>query len=123
VQGWYSVRREWRKWTWAFLGVAFFFLFAWSMMFYSRIYRFTFIDWPFFGAMTVSSFVALLCSTGFAIMCLRNYDKGLAQWSEHNSSFVLLADSANDETYLAVQYMWRKNLGMMISNLIYSQLK
>ena len=84
------MRREWRKLTWAFLAVAFFFLFAWSMMFYSRIYRFTFVDWPFFGAMTVSSFVALLCSTGFAIMCARNYDKGLAQWSEHASSFVYL---------------------------------
>lgn len=80
MMGWYSVRREWRKLTWVFLAVAFFFLFAWSMMFYSRIYRFTFIDWPFFGAMTVSSFAALLCSTGFAIMCLRNYGKGLAEW-------------------------------------------
>ncbi|KAI9459849.1 hypothetical protein BJY52DRAFT_1186165 [Lactarius psammicola] len=80
MMGWYSVRREWRKLTWVFLGVAFFFVFAWSMMFYSRVYRFTFVDWPFFGAMTVSSFVALFCSTGFAVMCARNYDKGLAQW-------------------------------------------
>jgi hypothetical protein len=80
MMGWYSVRREWRKLTWVFLAVAFFFLFAWSMMFYSRIYRFTFVDWPFFGAMTVASFVALLCSTGFAIMCSRNYGQGLAEW-------------------------------------------
>jgi len=49
-------------------------------MFYSRIYRFTFIDWPFFGCMTIASFMALLCSIGFAVVCLRNYDKGLAQW-------------------------------------------
>jgi len=80
MMGWYSVRREWRKLTWVFLAVGFFFLFAWSMMFYSQIYRFTFVDWPFFGAMTVSSFVALLCTTGFAIICARNYDKGLAEW-------------------------------------------
>jgi hypothetical protein len=80
IMGWYSVRCEWRKLTWVFLAVAFFFLFAWSMMFYSQIYRFTFVDWPFFGAMTVASFVALLCSTGFAIICVRNYDKGLAEW-------------------------------------------
>jgi hypothetical protein len=95
VQGWYSVRREWRKLTWVFLAVAFFFLFAWSMMFYSRIYRFTFIDWPFFGSMTVASFVALLCSTGFAIMCSRNYGKGLAEWSKHDFSFSLFGDEAN----------------------------
>ncbi|KAH9019818.1 hypothetical protein EDB85DRAFT_2153467 [Lactarius pseudohatsudake] len=80
MMGWYSVRLEWRKLTWAFLAVAFFFVFAWSMMFYSQVYRFTFIDWPFFGCMTVSSFVALFCSTGFAVVCARNYDKGLAQW-------------------------------------------
>ena len=92
------MRREWRKLTWVFLGVAFFFLFAWSMMFYSRIYRFTFIDWPFFGAMTVTSFVALLCSTGFAIMCARNYDKGLAQWSEHGFFSHWFEDETNVPT-------------------------
>ena len=77
------MRRESLKLTAAFLGVAFFFLFAWSMMFYSRVYRFTFVDWPFFGCMTVTSFVTLLSSTGFACVCLRNYDKGLAQWSTY----------------------------------------
>jgi hypothetical protein len=100
-QGWYSVRCEWRKLTWVFLAVAFFFLFAWSMMFYSQIYRFTFVDWPFFGAMTVASFVALLCSTGFAIICVRNYDKGLAEWCKHDSIFILFRDEANDETFWA----------------------
>ncbi|KAI0261929.1 hypothetical protein BC834DRAFT_411787 [Gloeopeniophorella convolvens] len=80
MMGWFSVRREWRKLTVAFLGTAFFFVFAWSMMFYSRVYRFTFVDWPFFGCMTVASFLALLCATGFAFVCLANYDKGLAQW-------------------------------------------
>jgi len=78
--GWYSVRRECRKLTWAFLAIALFFLFAWSMMFYSRVYRFTFVDWPFFGCMTVTSFVTLISSTVFAIVCLRNYGKGLAEW-------------------------------------------
>ncbi|KAI0289911.1 hypothetical protein B0F90DRAFT_1672216 [Multifurca ochricompacta] len=77
--GWYSVRREWRKLAWEFLAIAFF-MFAWSMMFYSRVYRFIFIDWPFFGCMTVSSFMTLLFFTGFPFVCLRNYDKGLAQW-------------------------------------------
>jgi hypothetical protein len=80
MQGWYSVRRECRKLTWAFLAIALFFLFAWSMMFYSRIYRFTFIDWPFFGCMTVTSFVALISSTVIAFVCLRNYGKGLSEW-------------------------------------------
>ena len=111
------MRHERRKLTWVFLAVAFFFLFAWSMMFYSRIYRFTFVDWPFFGAMTVSSFVALLCSTGFAIMCSRNYGKGLAEWSKHGS-FVCLETRL---TYLAAQYTWKKKSGMTTLNLIYSQ--
>jgi len=81
TQGWYSVRREYRKLTWAFLAVAFFFLFAWSMMFYSRVYRFTFLDWPFFGSMTVTSFMTLISSTVFTMVCLRNYGKGLSEWS------------------------------------------
>ncbi|KAF8486938.1 hypothetical protein DFH94DRAFT_702089 [Russula ochroleuca] len=85
--GWFSVRRESRKLTSAFLAIAFFFLFAWSMMFYSRVYRFTFVDWPFFGCMTVTSFVTLISSTGFAFVCLRNYDKGLAQWIYLEQSF------------------------------------
>jgi hypothetical protein len=80
MQGWYSVRRESRKLTWAFLGIALFFLFAWSMMFYSHIYRFTFLDWPFFGCMSGTSFLALLSSTFFAFVCLRNYGKGLSEW-------------------------------------------
>jgi len=80
VLGWYSVRRECRKLTWAFLAIALFFLFAWSMMFYSMVYRFTFIDWPFFGCLTTTSFVTLISSTVFAIVCLSNYGKGLSEW-------------------------------------------
>jgi hypothetical protein len=81
MQGWYSVRRDNRKLTWAFLAIALFFLVAWSIMFYSHIYRFTFVDWPFFGAMTVTSFLTLISSTVFAFLCLRNYGKGLSEWS------------------------------------------
>jgi len=78
--GWYSVRGELRKLTWAFLGISFFFLFAWSMMFYSLIYRFAFVDWPFFACMTTTSFVTLISSTVFSFICLRNYGKGLSEW-------------------------------------------
>jgi hypothetical protein len=74
------VRRERRKLTWAFLGISSIFIFTWMMMFYSPIYRFTFIDWPFFGCMTASSFVSLICSTVFMFICRQNYGKGLAQW-------------------------------------------
>ena len=59
------------------------------MMFYSRIYRFTFVDWPFFGCMTTASFVALVSSTVFALVCLRNYNKGLAEWSTYSLHFWL----------------------------------
>jgi hypothetical protein len=89
VQGWYAVRRESRKLTWAFLTIAFFFLSAWSTMFDSRVYRFTFVDWPFFACATVTSFVSMISSTVFAFVCLRNYGKGLSQWSA--CSFLLFA--------------------------------
>jgi len=80
MMGWFSIRREMRRLTAAFFAIAFFFIFAWSMMFYSHIYRFTFFDWPFFGCMTMASFLALVSSTVFSLVCLRNYGKGLAQW-------------------------------------------
>ncbi|KAI0289663.1 hypothetical protein BC826DRAFT_1106893 [Russula brevipes] len=87
MMGWFAVRRERRNLTGAFLAVAMFFIFAWAMMFYSQVYRFTFIDWPFFAAMTLTSFVALLSSTFFASVCVRNYHKGLAEWIYVESSF------------------------------------
>ncbi|KAH9976622.1 hypothetical protein BGW80DRAFT_1289450 [Lactifluus volemus] len=80
TMGWFSVRREWRKMTWAFLGTSCFFIFTWTMMFYSPVYRFTFIDWPFFGCVTVTAFVSLIFSTVFMFICRHNYGKGLAQW-------------------------------------------
>ena len=109
--------------TWVFLAIAFFFLLAWSMMLYSRIFRFTFIDWPFFGAMTVTSFVTLLCSTGFAIVCVRNYDKGLAEWCKHDSTLALFREEADDEAFRAAQYIWKTDSEMTTLNPIYSQLK
>ena len=79
------------------------------MMFYSRVYRFTFVDWPFFGCMTVTSFVTLISSTVFAFVCLRNYDKGLAQWSTYSLAF--RRDVQNTDLVTSHQYTWNRGLG------------
>jgi len=87
MMGWFAVRGERRILTGLFLFLAFMFLGAWTMMFYSRIYRFTYVDWPFFTTTTTTSFVSILSSSVFAFACLRNYDKGLAQWIRIENSF------------------------------------
>jgi len=87
MMGWYAVRGERRILTWLFLFLALVLLGAWTTMFYSRIYRFTFVDWPFFTITTGTSFASIISSGVFAFACLRNYGKGLGQWLRVEDSF------------------------------------
>ncbi|ETW79910.1 hypothetical protein HETIRDRAFT_386468 [Heterobasidion irregulare TC 32-1] len=80
TMGWYSVRREKKGFMLAFSAVGFIFISCWAIMFYSRIYRFTFVDWPFFGCMTVSSFVVMILSIVFGIINQLHFKHGLKQY-------------------------------------------
>ncbi|KAI0049731.1 hypothetical protein FA95DRAFT_1537748 [Auriscalpium vulgare] len=80
MMGWFAVRREKKALMIAFLATDFVLIAEWSLMFYSEVYRFTFIDWPFFAAMTIISFLVMIHSGAFGIVCWVNFDKGLAEW-------------------------------------------
>ncbi|TFK47254.1 hypothetical protein OE88DRAFT_1666637 [Heliocybe sulcata] len=80
TMGWYSVRLEKKPLMSGFLVLAFVLIVCWAIMFYSLVYRWTFIQWPFFACMTVSSFVVLIACFGFGVICWLNFGKGLKHW-------------------------------------------
>ncbi|TCD71409.1 hypothetical protein EIP91_010115 [Steccherinum ochraceum] len=78
--GSFAVRRENKIFMAVFLSVCFTYIATWSIMFYSDVYRWTWLQWPFFASMSVASFVVLTCAGVFAIGCLLNFNKGLAHY-------------------------------------------
>jgi len=82
VTGWYAIRREMKRMMALFLFIGFLFIFGWSIMFYSIVYRWTFIEWPLMGCFSVASFILLIASAVLAIICRVNFGKGLAQYLE-----------------------------------------
>jgi len=88
--GWYGVRREQKRLIISFLGIAFFFISGWAIMFYSIVYRWSFVQWPYLGCFTVASFILIITSMVLGTICWRNFDKGLAQYLNAEDA---LADS------------------------------
>ncbi|KAJ3005872.1 hypothetical protein NUW54_g4152 [Trametes sanguinea] len=80
VMGWFAVRREMKLLMAAFLFLNVCYIVGWSVMFYSQVYRWTFIEWPFFGCATLVSFVVMMGALIFGIICWTGFDKGLAHY-------------------------------------------
>ncbi|KAG6908040.1 hypothetical protein DXG01_006402 [Tephrocybe rancida] len=80
AMGWFAIRREMKVMMVAFLGIALFLLSGWSIMFYSRVYRWTFMQWPYLGCFTVASLVLIIASIVLGVICRLNFGKGLAQY-------------------------------------------
>ena len=81
-QGWYAARRENKRLMAGFLTVSFIYVACWSIMFYSQVYRWTFMHWGFFACVTALSFVVLVLVTVFSVLCWLNFGKGLVQYRE-----------------------------------------
>ncbi|KXN93354.1 hypothetical protein AN958_00278 [Leucoagaricus sp. SymC.cos] len=79
-QGWYSIKREMKRTVLVFFFLAFVIILGWSVMFYSLVYRWTFLQWPFLAGCSVSSFILIVCSTALAIACRLNFGRGLKQY-------------------------------------------
>jgi hypothetical protein len=79
-QGWFAARLEWKPPMIVFLALSALYLVGWGTMFDSTTFRWTFVQWGFFGAM--ASVSALLVLVGFivGIMCLMNFNKGLVNY-------------------------------------------
>ncbi|TCD64570.1 hypothetical protein EIP91_003897 [Steccherinum ochraceum] len=78
--GTFAVRRENKIVMTVFLLVCFIYLATWPMMFFSDVYRWTWLQWPFFASMSAVSFVVLVCAGVFAVGCLINFNRGLAHY-------------------------------------------
>ena len=63
-----------------FLLLCFAYIVSWGIMFYSEVYRYTFISWPFFAAMTVIFFVVMFATGAAGVLAWLNFGKGLAEF-------------------------------------------
>lgn len=84
--GWYSIRREMRRLMVTYLAIGFALLSGWVIMFYSIVYRWSFIQWPYLGCFTVASLVLLIASLALGVVCRMNFGKGLAQYLHAEST-------------------------------------
>jgi len=79
TMGWISARRELRIPMLIFLAMSFLYLIGWGAMFFSTTFRWTFVQWCFFGTMTCASvfltattfICGIICRIGFGIGLLR----------------------------------------------------
>ncbi|KAF9040134.1 hypothetical protein BJ165DRAFT_1495654 [Panaeolus papilionaceus] len=80
AMGWYSIRREMRRLMVTYLAIGFALLSAWAIMFYSIVYRWSFVQWPYLGCFTVAALVLLIASMVLGVVCRMNFGKGLAEF-------------------------------------------
>jgi len=80
AMGWYSIRREMKIIMVIYLAIGLAVLTGWSMMFYSIVYRWSFLQWPYLGCFTVASLILLISSLVLGVICRVNFGKGLAEY-------------------------------------------
>lgn len=97
-----------------FLSIHFVFFTCWALMYYSEVYRWTWIQWPFFAALTVATQLVMLATGIIGICCWRRFGEGLKHFCKHTFIGFSLVRSAD----AALQYMWRQRLKSSISNRI-----
>lgn len=76
-QGWYALRREWKKATSIFLGLGVAFLGFWFAVWDSAMFRWAFTTWWFFGMLYCLSLALLISAFVLAVICRRNFGKNL----------------------------------------------
>jgi hypothetical protein len=80
LMAWYGIRYEKRLVTIAFIFAGFLFLLGSLLMLDSQVYRWTFYAWPCFGCFVTASLALLVATIILGVVCLRNFEKGLAQY-------------------------------------------
>ncbi|KAI0095272.1 hypothetical protein BDY19DRAFT_878706, partial [Irpex rosettiformis] len=78
--GWISVRREQKISMAIFLVLSFGYTVGWSSMFAAPSFRWTFVEWFFFGLMTCASVVLAVVTFFLGIVCRLNFGKGLTRY-------------------------------------------
>lgn len=80
--GWRSVRYEQRLALPVFVVLGLIFEAGWSGMYDSLVWRWTWIQWPFFASTAVAAQFILLASVVLGIICRMNFGKGLKEYLE-----------------------------------------
>ncbi|KAI0772470.1 hypothetical protein BD413DRAFT_612613 [Trametes elegans] len=93
IMGWFSVRKEIKPLIGGFLLLNVCYIAGWGAMFYSKVYLWTFIEWPFFGCTTLVSFLVLTGALVFGVICWTGFGNGLAHYLHVEA---VLADSDFD---------------------------
>ncbi|KAI9462320.1 hypothetical protein BJY52DRAFT_1203155 [Lactarius psammicola] len=78
--GWFAVRKELKFPMAVFLVLSALYLIAWGLMFDSTTFRWTFVQWAFFGSMATLSAVLAITVLVVGIMCRMNFNKGLPNY-------------------------------------------
>jgi len=80
AMGWYAIRHELRRTMILFLAIGFVITAGWAILFYSLVFRWSFMQWPYLGCFTVASFVLLIASIILGVVCRVHFGKGLKQY-------------------------------------------
>lgn len=80
TMGWFAIKRERRWMMHTFLALSFGILAGWMIMFYSIVYRWSFLQWPFLGCYTVASQTLVFASLALGLVCRVNFGKGHAEY-------------------------------------------
>ncbi|KAF8592010.1 hypothetical protein K439DRAFT_1379802 [Ramaria rubella] len=78
--GWFSIRREMRKCAMLFLFLSLALIGLWAAIFKSTAFRWTFVVWPFFAVMAVTSGTLMILTFLLAVACRFNFGKGLPRY-------------------------------------------
>ncbi|KAL5512611.1 hypothetical protein ACEPAG_3264 [Sanghuangporus baumii] len=87
IMGWISIRREHHICSLIFLITGLALCAAWTSMFASVMYRWSFQNFPFFAALTISAFIVLVGTVALAVVCRINFGKGLPRYLKTEEQF------------------------------------
>jgi len=96
--GWIAVRKEHRRLMFVFLGAAVLYLGGWAAMFAASTFRWTFVQWTFFGVITSASSFLTVFTFVLGVICCSNFGKGL---SRYLNAHQIIEDSVEPYTFRA----------------------
>lgn len=78
--GWLAVRREMRRAILVFLSIGAAYVVCWALMYYARVFRWTWLQWPFFASLTVAAQSVLAASVVLGVLCRARFGAGLKHY-------------------------------------------
>jgi len=101
LTGWFAARKELKFPMMVFLVLSALYLVGWGLIFDSTTFRWTFVEWGFFGSTLTLSALLVLIGFVVGIMCRLNFNKGLAdslnpEERQRENSFIQPAQSEDN---------------------------